>query len=80
MSLEKSESLGFRVFFLTIREVFVQAEQHVNICNLHVFSDRGIADGVSCCRDAGFAAIATATAVKAGHVHPVQVIMVLSSP
>ena len=45
----------------------------------HVLGNRSIADGVCCCRDASLTAIAAATAVQAGHVHPVQVIMVLPS-
>lgn len=46
----------------------------------HVLSDRCVADGVGCSRDGGLAAVAAATAVQAGHVDPVQVIMVLPSP
>ena len=47
---------------------------------LHVLSDRCVADGVGCSRDGGLTAVAAATAVQAGHVDPIQVIVVLSSP
>lgn len=47
--------------------------------DLHVFSDRCVADGVGCSRDGRFAAVTAATAVQAGHVDPVEVIMVLPS-
>lgn len=47
---------------------------------LHVLSDWCVADGVGCSRDGGLAAVAAATAVQAGHVDPVQVIVVLPSP
>lgn len=47
--------------------------------DLHVFGNRRVTDGVRRCRDAGFAAIAAATAVEARHVHSVQVIVVLPS-
>lgn len=44
---------------------------------LHVLCDRGIADGVGSRRDGGLAAVAAAAAVQAGHVNPVQVVVVL---
>lgn len=48
-----------------------------NCSVLHVLCDRCVADGVGCSGDAGLAAIAAATAVQAGHVDPVEVIVVL---
>lgn len=45
----------------------------------HVLRDGGVANGVCCSRDAGLAAVAAATAVQAGHVDAVQVVMVLQS-
>lgn len=45
--------------------------------DLHVFRDRCVADGVGCSRDGGLAAVTAATAVQAGHVDPVEIIMVL---
>lgn len=47
--------------------------------NSHVLSNRSVADSVRSCRDAGLTAIAAAAAVETRHVHPVQVIMILSS-
>ena len=43
----------------------------------HVLGDRCVADGVRGRGDAGLAAVAAATAVQAGHVHAVQVLVVL---
>lgn len=45
----------------------------------HVLRDGGVANGVCCSRDAGLAAVAAATAVQAGHVDAVQVVVVLQS-
>lgn len=47
--------------------------------NLHVLSDRCVADSVGGSRDGCFAAITAPTAVQTGHVDPVEVIMVLPS-
>lgn len=60
--------------------MWLSIQIHCSLKYLHVLSDRCIADGVGCSRDGGLAAVAAATAVKAGHVDPVQVIMVLPSP
>lgn len=49
------------------------------LCNSHVLGNGSVADGVRSCRDAGLAAIAAAAAVEAGHVHTVQVIVILSA-
>lgn len=53
---------------------------HSSVKYLHVLSDRCVADGVGRSGDGGLAAVAAATAVQAGHVDPVQVILVLPSP
>lgn len=45
--------------------------------NSHVLCDRCIADGVGRGGDGGLAAVAAAAAVQAGHVHAVQVVVVL---
>ncbi len=53
---------------------------HVCVFNSHVLRNRSVADSVcSSCRDAGLAAVAAAAAVETGHVHLVQVIMILSA-
>lgn len=44
---------------------------------LHVLCDRCITNGVGSSRDGRLAAVAAAAAVQAGHVDPVQVVMVL---
>ncbi len=52
----------------------------VSVFNSHVLRNRSVANSVcSSCRDAGLAAVAAAAAVETGHVHPVQVIMILSA-
>ncbi len=51
----------------------------VRVFNPHELSNRSVADSVCSCRDAGLAAVAAAAAVETGHVHPVQVIMILSA-
>lgn len=43
----------------------------------HVLGDRCVADGVGGGRDGRLAAVAAAAAVQAGHVHAVQVVVVL---
>lgn len=48
--------------------------------HLHVLCDRCVADGVGSSRDGGLAAVAAAAAVQAGHVDPVQVVVVLPAP
>lgn len=45
--------------------------------NSHVLGDRCVADGVGRGGDGGLAAVAAAAAVQAGHVHAVQVVVVL---
>lgn len=47
--------------------------------HLHVLGDWGVADCVGCGWDGGLTAVAAAAAVQAGHVDPVQVVVVLSS-
>lgn len=49
------------------------------LCNSHVLCNGSVADGMRSCRDAGLAAVAAAAAVEAGHVHTVQVIVILSA-
>lgn len=46
---------------------------------LHVLCDRCVADSVGCGGDGRLAAVAAATAVEAGHVDPVQAVVVLPS-
>lgn len=50
---------------------------HSSVKHLHVLGDRRVANCVGCSRDGGLAAVAAATAVQAGHVDPVQVVVVL---
>lgn len=50
------------------------------VTHLHVLCDWCITDGVGSSRDGGLAAVAATAAVQAGHVDPVQVVVVLPPP
>lgn len=51
--------------------------QLTHVADSHVLSDRCVADGVGGGRNGRLAAVAAAAAVQAGHVHAVQVVVVL---